>query len=386
MIRVPFFKFECTELEIDQVTSVLKSGWLTTAGKVFEFESKFLEYTGAKYALAVNSCTSALHLALEAVGVGPGDRVVVPTLTFTATAEVVRYLGAELILVDVNAETGLMEAQSLQNVLDKEANIKACIVVHYAGQLAELRGENGIYDLCEKNNIKLIQDAAHSFPACDSYGRVGSVGDITCFSFYANKTITTGEGGMIVTDNPEYAERMKIMRLHGINRDVWNRFTSGNNSWEYDVVAPGYKYNMPDLNAAVGLAQFTRAEIFRKSRQRCAEFYLQYLSKLQCIRMMECRVALSSHAWHLFPIVVLPDAPIDRDVLISKLTSDGIAVSVHYKPIHRLKYYIERYNLQSDDFPNAESIWNGCLSLPIYPLLTEDMLEYVCDRLNYHLG
>jgi dTDP-4-amino-4,6-dideoxygalactose transaminase len=376
-MNIPFFKFECTQSEIEEVTSVLNSGWLTTAKKAAELEDCFKERCLTKYALAVNSCTAGLHLALEAVGIKPGDKVVVPSLTFTASAEVIRYLGADPIFVDVDKDTLLLRKSELESAYKNNPDIKACVVVHFGGQSAEMTGEYGIWDYCKANGIKLVQDAAHAFPAFDDYGPVGSLGDITCFSFYANKTMTTGEGGMVVTNDEDIANRVKTMRLHGINRDIWDRFTSSNSTWEYDVVAPGFKYNMPDVNAAIGLAQLKRVDDFRHKRQRCAEYYLDSLSSLDWLLLPKSRVKLENHAWHLFPIVVKEDANINRDILINCLNEKGIGTSVHYKPLHRMSYYRDRYNLHPENYPNTEKYWKGCLSLPIYPGLSQEALEYI---------
>lgn len=384
-MKIPFFQFDCSEREIELVTEVLRSGWLTTAHKTAQFEEGFRDLCNSSHALAVNSCTAALHLALEALGVGPGDKVVVPSLTFTATAEVVRYLGADPVFVDVDANTGLMTTEHLRKAVEENAGIKACIVVHFAGQSACLNGPDGIWSYCLSNGIRLVQDAAHAFPSRDTYGPVGSIGDVTCFSFYANKTITTGEGGMLVTNDDDLASRVKVMRLHGIDRDIWDRFTSSTPSWEYDVIAPGYKYNMPDINAAIGLAQLERAELFREGRQRCAEFYLSNITSLKSADFFQSRVPFSDHSWHLFPLILNDNSPISRNRLIELLAEDGIGTSVHYKPLHRMEYYRNKYSLDCNDFPNCEKIWNGCMSLPIYPTLSGDELRYICERVSTHL-
>lgn len=379
-MKVPFFKLSPVDEEIALVTGVLNSGWLTTASKTAEFENNFKSFCGVEHALAVNSCTAGLHLSLEALGIKEGSKVIVPSLTFTASAEVVRYLGADPIIVDVDLDTGLVTKEIVEQALKLHDKIDAVVVVHYAGQSAEMTGRNGICDFCAKKGIKVLVDAAHAFPAFDTYGPVGSVGDITCFSFYANKTITTGEGGMVVTNDSELAKRIKVMRLHGINRDIWDRFTKKGASWEYDVVAPGFKYNMPDVNAAIGLAQFKKAEVFREQRQAIAEYYMQALQPFSGLRFFKPRVENSQHAWHLFPIVL--DTVFDRNVIIEKLTACDVGVSVHYKPLHQLTYYKETYNLRAEDFTNAETIWRGCLSLPIYPSMTIEQAEYVVDSLN----
>ena len=240
----------------------------------------------------------------------------------------------------------------------------------------------GILDICRKNGIHLIEDAAHAFPTKLSGQMVGSLGDITCFSFYANKTITTGEGGMLMTNDPLLYNRCKLMRLHGINRDVWDRFTSDKPSWEYDVVAPGFKYNMPDINAAIGLAQLERAEEFHAERVRVARFYMDNLKTIEAIDLPVCHERFEDHAWHIFQIVLNNNSPISRNELIDRLSEAGIGTSVHYKPLHRMTYYKDYYNLKPTDYPVSEKIWQGNLSLPIYPFLTSEQLDYVVKTIG----
>lgn len=381
---IPFAKVSIRGNELKYISEVLESGWLTTASKAMKFEDNFAEFVGAKYACAVNSCTAALHLAIEAIGIRQGDKVLVPSLTFTASAEVVRYVGADPILLDVEFGTGLVTPSIIKEALKKNVGIKALVLVHYAGQAAMMTTPDGegILDICHKNHIRVIEDAAHAFPTKFNNKYVGSFGDVTCFSFYANKTITTGEGGMLVTDDEEIYKRVKIMRLHGINRDIWNRFTAVKSSWEYDVVAPGYKYNMPDINAAIGLAQLERAQLFREERQRCAESYFKALNAVPDFDLPECYGSHEDHSWHLFPIVIKPEAKISRNEFIEKISEKGIGVSVHYKPIHQMSYYREKYGLISNDFPNTEKIWRGTVSLPIYPDLKESELEYISSTIK----
>jgi dTDP-4-amino-4,6-dideoxygalactose transaminase len=363
---------------------VLDSGWLTTSSKAFQFEKCFAEILGAKYACTVNSCTAALHLAVEATGIKAGDKVLVPSLTFTATAEVLRYIGADPVFMDVEYGTSLISPALLRKSLKANPDIKAIIIVHYGGQSPVMTSSDGegIIDICRQNNIRVIEDAAHAFPTKFGNRFIGTFGDATCFSFYANKTITTGEGGMLVTDDEDIYKRVKTMRLHGINRDVWERFTSNKSSWEYDVVAPGFKYNMPDINAAVGLAQLEKADYFRDQRQRCASYYFHELENIKVIDLPVCMGPFENHSWHLFPITIRPEAPISRNEFIIQMEQAGIGTSVHYKPLHRMTYYKETYNLNPDDFPNTERIWNGTVSLPIFPDLTNRELKYICQTIK----
>ena len=386
--RIPFSRVACDGNELAYVREVLESGWLTTASKAQAFERKFAEAVGARFACAVNSCTSALHLGLEALGVRAGDRVFVPTMTFTATAEVARYLGADPVFLDVEYGTGLLTPRILLEAIDRHPDVKVLVVVHFAGQPARMLGEDdsGILDACRRRGIRVLEDAAHAFPARCGPRMVGGLGDVTCFSFYANKTITTGEGGMLTTDDPAIADRARVMRLHGIDRDVWSRFTSEKPCWEYDVVAPGYKYNMPDVNAAIGLAQLERAVAMRDRRQRLAARYFERLDGLEGLDPPIVRVPPEDHAWHLFVPVVTPAARVGRDRLIELLAERGIGTSVPYKPLHRMSYYRDRYRLRAADYPEAERIWAGCLALPLYPTLGDDEIEYVCDSLIEILG
>ncbi|MFT3739981.1 MAG: DegT/DnrJ/EryC1/StrS family aminotransferase [Breznakibacter sp.] len=388
MLKIPFSKISCQGNELKYITEVLESGWLTTAGKAQRFEQLFAEKIQAKHACAVNSCTAALHLGLEALGVKPGDKVFVPDMTFTATAKVIRYLDADPVFLDVEYGTQLISPQILQEAIDKHPDVKYLIVVHYGGHPAEMvNGQGtGIMDICKRHGIKVMEDAAHSFPAAVHGIPIGGIADVTCFSFYANKTITTGEGGMLATNDDEIYKRVKTMRLHGINRDVWDRFTSDKPSWEYDVVAPGYKYNMPDLNAAIGLAQLEYADQMRVERQRVALFYYDRLNTLPMVDLPGCKVPHADHAWHLFPIVLNEKSPVSRNEFIEKMSEKGIGTSVHYKPMHRMTYYKSRYGLSPDNFPVAEKIWKGNVSLPIYPLLTDGDLEYVVESVNAVLG
>ncbi len=383
-MKIPFSKVTCTGNELKYVKEVLESGWLTTAGKAQQFESLFAKEVGAKYSCAVNSCTAALHLGLEALGVKPGDKVFVPDMTFTASAEVVRYLGADPVFLDVEYGTSLLTPGILEKAINEYPDVKHLIIVHFGGHPAEMMQEGGgaIIDICRKNSIKILEDAAHAFPAKLNNKYIGSFGDVTCFSFYANKTITTGEGGMIVTDDIEIYKRVKTMRLHGINRDIWDRFTSDKPSWEYDVVAPGYKYNMPDINAAIGLAQLEQADIFRSQRQQVVELYYELLHDVESLDLPVTKIPFEDHAWHLFPVLLNEKAGILRNDFIEKMAEMGVGTSVHYKPLHRMTYYKSRYNLKPEDFSVAEKIWQGTVTLPLYPGMTEKESLYVCDAIK----
>ena len=391
-LKIPFCRIVCDGNELKYVRETIASGWLTTASRCLELEKSFADCVGASYACAVNSGTAALHLACEAIGIGEGDKVLVPTMTFTASAEILRYLRADPVFLDVEYGTCLITPELLEEGIKKNPEAKAVIAVHLGGQAADMlgrdqdKGRPGILGLCNRYGLKVIEDAAHAFPTHHCGKTIGSLGDATCFSFYANKTITTGEGGMLVTDNKQIYERAKIMRLHGIDRDVWDRYASSKPSWEYDILAPGFKYNMPDINAAIGLAQLERAEEFRRERQRCAERYYDKLAGLGALDLPVCRGPKEEHAWHLYWVVVNENAEISRDAMIERLSGAGVGTSVHYKPLHRMTYYRERYGLTSEKYPNAERHWRGVVSLPIYPSLRDDEIDYVCEIIKEALG
>ncbi|MCF8026400.1 MAG: DegT/DnrJ/EryC1/StrS aminotransferase family protein [Desulfobacteraceae bacterium] len=384
-MRIPFAKIDCSGNEKAYVQSVLDSGWLTTAGRAFEFEKRFGEAVGAEFACAVNSCTAALHLGLDAMGVGPGDKVLVQSMTFTASAEIIRYLGADPVFLDCDPQSRLVTPENVEDAVRRHPEAKVLIVVHFGGQAAQMaegNGRPGILSVCRKHGLKILEDAAHAFPTRHGGKMIGSFGDVTCFSFYANKTITTGEGGMLVTDDESVWERAKAMRLHGINRDIWDRYSSTKPNWEYDVIAPGFKYNMPDVNAAIGLAQLERAEELRKAREKCCRYYHEHLAGIGCLELPEIRCAWEDHACHLYPVIVKDNAPVLRNEFIEAMGDQGVGTSVHYKPLHRMSYYRDLYDLNPDDFPNTEYIWKGTVSLPVYPGLSEEALEYICSAVK----
>lgn len=385
---IPFSRIDCSGNEQRYISEVLESGWLTTASKSAELESRISEMTGATHALAVNSCTSALHLALVALDIQPGDKVLVPTWTFAATAEVVQYLQAVPVFLDVDYATGTITAENVEAAIQAHPDAKVLMVVHYGGQAAPMLDSEspGIVSVCRKHGLRIVEDAAHAFPARDGEVAVGNIGDITCFSFYANKTMTTGEGGMLLTNDDEIAKRARVMRLHGIDRDVWARFTQPKAKWEYDVIAAGFKYNMPDINAALGLAQLERLQPMRAHRQAVAKRYADGLSSLPALTLPSLRVHPEHHAWHLYTVYVNSSARMSRNELIDQLQQDGIGTSVHYKPLHRLSYYRDTHSLRNEDFPVAEQLWKESLSLPIYSLLSMADVDYIVERLHVHIG
>lgn len=386
-IRVPFSVPECGDEEIQEVVDVIKSGWLTTASRCSRFERDFAKYIGVKHALAVNSATAALHLGLDALGVVENDKVLVPTFTFTATAEVVRYLKADPVFVDCDLKTfcitpALIESAMAKNQLQiTDSSLKGIIPVHFGGHPCDM---DGILEFCNNTNLKILEDAAHALPTKYNDRLIGTLGDVTCFSFYANKTITTGEGGMLCTDDDKIAERVKIMRLHGINRDVWDRF-SGGVSWEYDIVAPGFKYNMPDISAAIGIHQLKKAELFRNKRQRIAEAYYESLKDIPGLILPRIHCTMEDHSWYLFIVLIDSDKTlqgIDRNEFINEMSDHNIGTGVHYKPIHRMSYYKEEYGLKPEMFPNAEWVFQRCVSIPIFSAMTDVQINYVIQSIR----
>src|SRR3989442_1564236 len=292
---LPFHTPEIGDDEIQSVVETLRSGWLTTGPKVKQLEANFARYIGCRHAVAVNSGTAALHLALEAVGIKEGDEIIVPTMTFAATAEVVLYFKAKPVLVDCQPDTLNIDPNQIEAAITSRT--KAIIPVHFAGQPCEM---DRILEIAKEYRLKVIEDAAHALPASHQCKRVGTIGDITCFSFYATKTITTGEGGMITTESDEYADRMRMMSLHGISKDAWKRYTS-EGSWYYEVLHPGYKYNLTDIAAAIGLEQLRKCNEFWARRKQIAALYDAAFADLEEIQIPVCRPDVQ-HAWHLYVI------------------------------------------------------------------------------------
>jgi len=388
MIKVPFFRPELREAEIQETVETLRSGWLTTGEKVKLFEKRFAEAVRTRHAVAVNSGTAALHLAVEALGLERGQGVLVPAMTFAATGEVVRYLGAIPILVDCDPVTLNMDLEDARAKADGYEGLAACaeisevvgvMPVHVGGFMLDMLATREFADL---RGLWIVEDSAHAFPAAlrsDSdleWTRSGEdTADVTCFSFYAYKTITTGEGGMATTFSDTLAQRMRVMSLHGLSNDAWERY-SGGMSWDYRIVAPGFKYNLTDIAGAIGIHQVARADEMREARERIAHRFLDAFADLETIDLpltSENRI----HAWHLFPIkLVLDRLTIDRNEFVSKLRERGIGFSVHWRPLHLHPYY-EDLGWRPEDCPVASEVWQRLISLPIFPGMTDEEIDAV---------
>ncbi len=368
---IPFARPDISDAEKAEVLETLESGWITTAAKTRAFEGAFAGEVGATHGVAVNSCTAAMHLALEALGVGPDDEVIVPTLTFAATAEVVRYMGARPVLVDVRAGDQNMDPAAVERAIT--GRTKVIIPVHFGGQACDMER---LLQLARARDIKVVEDAAHAFPAALQGKAVGSIGDITCFSFYATKTITTGEGGMATTDDEGWAERMRVMSLHGISKDAWKRYTA-EGSWYYEIVAPGFKYNMTDIAAAMGLVQLRRADEMLQRRRDIARRYAAAFADEQALEVLDVR-DFDEHAWHLFVIRLRDGAlSIGRAEFIEQLKARGIGASVHFIPLHLHPYYRETYGHEAEDFPVALDCYERSLSLPIFSAMSDAEVDRV---------
>ena len=372
---LPFALPEIGEEEIAEVVDTLRSGWVTTGPKARRFEQEFISFLGddSLQAIAVNSATAGLHLALEALGIGPGDEVITTTHTFTATAEVVRYLGADVKLVDIDPATLNIDPAAIEAAITPRT--KALMPVHYAGLSVDM---DAIAAIAAKHGLKVVEDAAHALPTTWKGQAIGTLrSDAVVFSFYANKTMTTGEGGMLVTRDADLAARAKVMRLHGINRDAFDRFTAKVPSWYYEIVAPGFKYNLTDIAAALGLHQLKRLQGFQVRREQIAARYDEALADLPLILPPRPQHAGDLHSWHLYVVRLKDEARINRDQLIDSLFADGIGVSVHYIPLHLHPYWKDRYDLKPEQFPHSQTAYERMVTLPLYTRMTDADVERV---------
>jgi dTDP-4-amino-4,6-dideoxygalactose transaminase len=378
---LPFARPDIGDEEINEVVACLKSGWITTGNLAKKFESDFSAWLGGGVeSIAVNSATAGLHLALEALGVGPGCEVITTTHTFTATAEVIRYLGADPVFVDIQSETLCIDPAQVEAAVTKRT--KVIMPVHYGGRAAPM---TEIIAIARRHGLKIVEDAAHALP-CTHQGRmIGTLeSDVTVFSFYANKPITTGEGGMVVTADPEVARRVRVMRLHGINRDAFDRFIAKVPSWYYEVVAPGFKYNLTDIAAALGIHQLRKAHSFQQKRARIAARYKAGLSGMPVVLPPDALPG-DVHSWHLFPLRIDSHSGISRDTFIERMFTQGVGTSVHYIPLHQQPYWRDTYRLTPAMFPVSQAFYETTASLPIYTRMTDADVDRVIGAVKVSL-
>lgn len=379
---IPFATPDITELEVEAVAERVRSGWLTTGPETAAFEADFVEMLGGDvHAVAVSSATAGLHLALEAVGIGRDDEVLVPDWTFTSTAEVVRYLGGQPVLVDVDYDTLCIDFEAAEKLVTDRT--KAVMPVHFAGLAVD---SVKLADFAERHGLVVVEDAAHALPST-SHGTLVGAGDseATVYSFYATKTITTGEGGMVVTKDPELAKRMRVMRLHGISRDVFDRYSSTKPSWEYDVVAPGYKYNLTDMASAIGRVQLSRATEMRDRRTAIAARYDEAFADLPITLPVHAPEG-ETHSWHLYVIRIGDGSAVDRDGLVQALSDARIGSSMHFIPLHRHSYWSEACAQGADQLPNAERSYHRALSLPLFSAMTDEQVERIIGVVRAAFG
>ena len=370
---IPFSRPWIDDTEIEAVSEVLASKWISTGGRVREFERAFAEYLGVKHAIAVSSCTAALHLSLVVSDIGVGDEVITTPYTFTATAEAIRYVGAKPVFVDICPETLNIDVTEIEQAITSRT--KAIMPVHIAGLPCDM---DALWEICNKHNLVLIDDAAHAIPAEYNGQYIGTLGDLSCFSFYANKNMTTGEGGMITTNDDALAEPLRTMRLHGIDKDAWAR-QSKRSIWRYDITTEGYKYNMTDIQAAMGLCQLMKLNKQHERRQNFVQIYQSELAKFPQISTPFIPENPKEHAWHLY-IIQLHNGT--RDEFVESLRDANIECSVHYIPLHLFEFYQEQYGYSVGDFPRAEEAFERVVSLPLHPGLSESDVHCVVDAIG----
>lgn len=372
---LPFHRALIEEEEINAVLEVMRSGWLTTGPRVREFEVAFARFVGATHAVAFSSCTAALHLALSAVGLKEGDEVILPTMTFASSGEVILFFKAKPVLIDCGRRSFHLDPSDVERAITKKT--RAILPVHFAGYACDM---DLILDIARHYGLRVIEDAAHALPSSYKGRMIGTLGDITCFSFYATKTVTTGEGGMATTANPDYAERMRMLSLHGISRDAWKRYTA-EGSWRYDILEVGHKYNLTDLQAAIGVAQLSKCDAMCAMRAAIADRYTRELTPLDAYQTPSIP-AFGTHAWHLYTLQVNTSAlTISRDRVIEELKLRGIGTSVHFIPLHLHPLY-RQLGYRPGQFPEAEERFERTISLPIFPSMTTDDVDRVIEALH----
>ena len=373
---LPFALPLISEREIQEVVDTLQSGWITLGPKTKRFEKHFRNYIGSKHAIAVNSCTAGLHLSLVAAEIGEGCEVITTPFTFAATSHVILHVGAKPVFVDVDKNTCNIDVNQIKEVINSKT--KAIMPVHFAGHPCDM---NEIMSIAQKYGLFVIEDAAHALAAKYYDQNIGNIGDMTSFSFYATKNITTGEGGMVTTNNDDLAEKIRLLSLHGISKDAWKRYSADGN-WFYDVVCPGYKYNMSDIQAALGLWQLEMIDQFQNKRQEYARIYNKAFQDLPEIEIPYVKDGIE-HAWHLYVIRLNLDLlKIDRNDFIKALYAENIGTSVHFIPLHLHSFYRKRYGFKYGDFPNSEYLYQRVISLPLYPKMAISDVERVIEAVK----
>ena len=373
---LPFARPLIEKEDIEEVVDTLNSDWLTTGPKTHLFEEEFAKYIGCKYAVAVNSCTAALHISLAALGIGKGDEVITTPYTFVSTVNVILQQGAMPVFVDIKPDTFNINPDSIREKINDKT--KAIIPVHFAGQPCEM---GKIMKIAKDNNLLVIEDAAHAISAEYEGKKIGTIGDATCFSFYPTKNMTTGEGGMVTTDDEELANKCKIWGLHGISKDAWKRY-SAEGSWYYEVVCPGYKYNMTDIQASLGLHQLKKLNRFQRKREKIVKAYNEAFKDMEEITIPFVKDNIK-HAWHLYVIKIVSEKlEINRNQFIEALRAENIGTSVHFIPVHLHPYYRDTYGFKRGDFPNAEYAFERVISLPLFPKMSDKDVKDVIDAVR----
>ncbi len=374
-LKVPFFKASLGEEEEQAVLNVMRSGWLTTGKEALAFEKEFAEKINVPHALAVNSNTSGMVLAMEACGVKPGKAVITTPYTFVSTAACARLLGGDVFFADIEKDSYSIDPDRVEAILagERGKDVVAIVPVHIGGNVCNM---DRIMEIARKYNVKVIEDAAHSFPSRTHLGYAGAIGDIGVFSFYVTKTITTGEGGMVTTKDESLAKRMTSMRMHGMDRTTWDRYTSPKASWEYDIIAPGYKYNLPDILAAIGRAQLKKADAFDEKRKVHVKRYSEAFKDMDFIKLPPDS---EGNAWHLYLMRLdLTKLDCDRNTFAKELQAKGVGISVHFIPVFHFSYWKTLYkDFDATHFPNAEQHYNETISIPLFPDMTDEMVDYV---------
>jgi dTDP-4-amino-4,6-dideoxygalactose transaminase len=373
---LPFAQPLITDEEVKEVSEVLRSGWLTTGPKVHEFQDRFREYIGSKRAVAINSCTGGMHVALTALGIGPGDEVITTTTTFAATGHVIALLGAKPVLVDIEKDTYNIDPKEIEKAVTEKT--KAILPVHYAGHPCEM---DAIMDIANEHKLFVVEDAAHTVGTDYKGKRIGTIGNATAFSFYAIKNMTTGEGGMITTNDEELADKMQKLLYFGINKDAWKRYEQAG-TWYYEIETLGYKYNMDSMQGALGVVQLRKLDGFNKTRSEYAAYLTKRLEHLEELQLPVAREGIK-HVWHLYPILVKTEnLKTSRNEFIDALRAENIGTSVHFIPLHLHPFYQKNYGYKKGDFPNADYAFERMISLPLYPKMTKEDLEDVATAVE----